>query len=761
MTAVAPTGASHDESQAARAAGAAVGSARGSSAAAIDTRRTVLGRISGLAFGGFFAGYLAFALAVLGLGIAAVVAKYNIGFHDDLHEWGLLPESPWARAALRLADSSHRAESTWSLLLDYGFSIFNLALALVLVWLRRHERTARLLAIGMVGTAAIFNLQAQAVYEVIPASAWESFSHDAFHLIASVSYLAAMLLFPDGKLVPRWTWWKLAALYGVATLGVVPLALVARGSGLTVGLVIAFGVLTPAVGVVAQLYRYRRAVTPIERQQARLIFWALSPALLVGLFAIVFATGNNSGPEFEGRDLFELPVAVFRVFQPVFMLIPIALFVGILRYRLWDIDRLISRTLVYSVLAGFVSAVYVGVVVGLGAFVGGAQTENLGLSIVATGIVALAFQPVKERVTLFANYLVYGKRATPYEVLSEFTQRVSETPGADEIVLRMARILGEGTGARRADVWLRVGNELRPAASWPANIDAPAALAITGPEIPWIENVTSAAAVRHQGELFGALSVTKPQNESLTPTEDKLLADLARQAGLVLRNVQLTADLLARLEELRASRQRLIAAQDETRRRLERNLHDGAQQQLVALKVQLALIEGMVEGLGDDAKPVGEMLAMVKSQLGDALEDLRDLARGIYPPLLAAEGLPSALAGQARKATVPVDVQAVDVGRYGQDAESAVYFCVLEALQNIQKYAEASNVVVQLEECDGLLEFEVRDDGVGFDPADTPTGAGVVNMRDRLEALDGSIEMISAPGEGTRVVGRLPVVRQN
>ncbi|HVM10842.1 MAG TPA: sensor histidine kinase, partial [Acidimicrobiales bacterium] len=390
-----------------------------------------------------------------------------------------------------------------------------------------------------------------------------------------------------------------------------------------------------------------------------------------------------------------------------------------------------------------------------------ANTENLGLSIVATGVVALAFQPVKERVTLFANYLVYGKRATPYEVLSEFTQRVSETPGADEVVIRMAQILGEGTGARRADVWLKIGNELRPAASWPASVEPPHPLPITGQEIPWIENVTSAAAVRHQGELFGVLSVTKPQNETLTPTEDKLLDDLARQAGLVLRNVQLTADLLARLEELRASRQRLVAAQDETRRRLERNLHDGAQQQLVALKVQLSLIEGMIDGLGDDAKPIAEMVSMVKTQLGDALEDLRDLARGIFPPLLAAEGLVSALTSQARKATVYVEVEGSDIGRYGQDAESAVYFCVLEALQNIQKYAGAEHVTVRLEDQGGLLQFEVIDDGTGFDTEHTPHGSGTVNMRDRMEALDGSLEIRSTVGEGTVVVGRLPVTRQS
>jgi signal transduction histidine kinase len=514
------------------------------------------------------------------------------------------------------------------------------------------------------------------------------------------------------------------------------------------------------VGVGSQAYRYRRSDNAVERQQARLLFWALSPALLVGLFAIVVAIQNSGGTKFEGRAIVDLPTSIFRVFQPVFSIIPIALFIGILRYRLWDIDKVISRTLVYSVLAGFVSAVYVGVVVGIGSLFGDAQTENLGLSIVATGVIAVAFQPVKDRVQKFANRLVYGKRATPYEVLSEFSERMAETPATDVLLSRMARILAEGTAARRADVWLKVGTELRPASSWPSDVDAPEALEIEGTEIPAIPGVTTAVAVRHQGELFGALSVTKPMNESLTPTEEKLLSDLGRQAGLVLRNVQLTADLLARLAELRASRQRLIAAQDETRRRLERNLHDGAQQQLVALKVGLSLAEGMAEDLGDEARPLLDMLGALKAQMGEALENLRDLARGIYPPLLAAEGLPSALASQARKAAVPVDVQARDIGRYDQDAEAAVYFCVLEALQNIAKYAEASAVVLRLHEEDGVLHFEVKDDGRGFDPTCTEKGAGSHNMVDRLEALDGHLEIHSQLGHGTSVRGTIPVTRR-
>jgi signal transduction histidine kinase len=197
-----------------------------------------------------------------------------------------------------------------------------------------------------------------------------------------------------------------------------------------------------------------------------------------------------------------------------------------------------------------------------------------------------------------------------------------------------------------------------------------------------------------------------------------------------------------------------VKAQDEERRRLERNIHDGAQQQLVALAVKMRLAEGLTR---KDPERAAELMAQVRTETHAALEDLRDLARGIYPPLLADKGLAAALEAQARRAALPVLVESNGLGRYSPEAEATAYFCVLEALQNAAKYAEASQVVVRLGAEDGHLRFEVEDDGRGFDPATTPRGAGLQNIEDRIEALGGRVEIWSAEGRGTTVTGRIPL----
>ena len=489
------------------------------------------------------------------------------------------------------------------------------------------------------------------------------------------------------------------------------------------------------LGVVASVVvRYRRS-RGIERQQLK--WFCFSVAL------VPIPLAMNGHPPFDQIT-----------FVIVIPLLALSIGLSVLRYGLYDIDVVISRTLVYGALAAFITAVYVGIVVGIGSLVGSGGRPNLILSIVATAVVAVAFQPVRERLQKFANRLVYGQRATPYEVLSEFSSRVAESYAGEQVLPRMAQVLAEGTGAERAEVWLRSGNTLRAAASWPAGMNGKGPVELTGQLLPEIAETNRVVPVRHQGELLGALSVQKRAGESLTPIEEKLLDDLAHQAGLVLKNVGLTSDLQARLEELRASRQRLVKAQDDERRKLERNLHDGAQQHLVALKIKLGLAQALAAKDPEKAKATIQQL---KADADEALETLRDLARGIYPPLLAEKGLQVALEAQARKATVAVVVEAEGLGRYPQDVEAAVYFCCLEALQNVQKYAGAGHVVVRLRDAGGRLSFEVEDDGVGFDPVMTRRGSGLTNMSDRLDSLGGSLRLEAAAGRGSLVAGRLPV----
>jgi signal transduction histidine kinase len=311
----------------------------------------------------------------------------------------------------------------------------------------------------------------------------------------------------------------------------------------------------------------------------------------------------------------------------------------------------------------------------------------------------------------------------------------------------MARILAEGTGAAGADVWLKVGRQLR-AEGWPADTGhAEQRVEMRGEELPTLPHSDLSIEVRDRGELLGALAIKKGRGEPVTQGDRKLLSDLASQAGLVLRNVKL-------IEELRASRQRIVSARDEERRRLERNIHDGAQRHLVDLGVKLGLAEAIAP---KDLDETEALLAQLQGKTQDALDNLRDLARGIYPPLLRDQGLVAAVDAQARKASIRVFVEAGHLPRYTQDIEAAVYFCTLEALQNVAKHAAATTARVTLTGSDGHLTFTVSDDGVGFDPERTRMGTGMQGMADRLSALGGGMRVESKPGGGTKVSGELPV----
>jgi signal transduction histidine kinase len=714
-------------------------------------------RKSDVAFFAFFALILGFTMVVLAMGVVAALASVSPALHQQLHTVGFADDDLVSRSALAMAAASHQTLPPIEIALDYGFSLFNMGLALFLLRLRPRHRSARLLAVGMVGTAGLFNLQAHTVYEVMHSGLVEAALHYAYQFTTGAAYFFALLTFPDGRLSPGWSRPRLAVLYGLPTVAVAWLAYSLQTSHRT-SVIIFFGLLAPLAGVLGQAYRYRRSTREATRQQSRLLFWALIPALALGLVAAAQGLADLLVPQLQGRALHEVPVATFRVFQPVFTIIPIALFIGILRYRLWEVDRVISRALAYGAMAAFVSALYIGVVIGIGGLIG-SRGGTVTLSIVATGIAAFAFGPLKDRFQRLSNRLVYGRRSTPYEVLSELSERLTEAVETDELLQQMAQVLASGTAATGAQVWLRVGDELRLTAAWPPLNDAtrPAQLPMTGESLPEFEGGTTAAPVRHHGELLGALLVARPAGEELRSGELKLVNDLASQAGLVLRNYRLTAELMARLEDVRLSRQRIVAAADEARRRLERDIHDGAQQQLVAMLVQLNLAQMVA---ARESPKVEEMLTQIKGNADEALQTLRDLARGIYPPLLASNGLAAALKAQAGKVPLPVAVDVVGVGRYDQDTEAAVYFCCLEALQNIAKSAQATSADVRLWTEDGRLNLSVVDDGIGFDVERGARGSGLQNMVDRMEALSGSLKIVSSPGKGTSVTGSVPVVHE-
>jgi signal transduction histidine kinase len=541
-------------------------------------------------------------------------------------------------------------------------------------------------------------------------------------------FALAILLFPDGRLPsPRWrvVAWLIVAGEALVVLmaATSSAALRAQAAAVLVSPVrlIPDSLADPVINVLQTAFvpltlaaaaglvvRYRRA-TPDVRHQIK---WVAYASLLTGVALLVAGL------------VFGNPLGALLAVGP---LIPVAAGIAIFKYRLYDIDVVISKTIVYGSLAAFITLVYVVIVAGIGSlgpgFLSAGSRPDLGLSIVATAVVAVAFQPVRERAQRLANRLVFGKRATPYEALSEFAGRMGGTYAADDVLPRMAQILGP---AQR--------------------------LTLPGGEPPALAGAGRVALVPYQGETLGALSVSKRPGETLTPVEGKLMSDLAAQAGLVLHNIGLTEQLRARLVELQASRLRIVTAADDQRRRIERDIHDGAQRQLLSIESTLALAESLA---GQDTERERVLVARLKAETSGTLQTLRELARGIYPPLLADQGLAAAVGAQASKVEGPVEVSTDGVGRYPVELETAVYFCCVEALQNAARHAPGSAVRVSLAEDDGQVVFSVTDDGAGFDPATAPAGSGLRNMSDRLAALGGSCRVDSSPGRGTTVAGRI------
>ena len=500
-------------------------------------------------------------------------------------------------------------------------------------------------------------------------------------------------------------------------------------------------VVSASASIASLVVRYRRSRGE-ERQQLKWLLLVAAAAL--GIFLMMPIVSSLVGEDSLVTDILWGSLVLVLALG-----IPVATALAIFRYRLYDVDIVISKTIVYAGLAVFITAAYVAIVVGVGTLFGG-DDSNAALQIAATATVAVAFQPARERLQRFANRLVYGKRATPYEVMASFGSRMAEVPSVDDVLPDMAETAARGVGGTRARVTLLLGDGGERSVAWPPGEQ--------------IGDPTFSLPVRHAGSPIGEIAIAKPANEPLRPAERALLEDLAGHAGLALHNVRLASDLQTKAEELATqtreierSRERLVTARDAQRRRLERELRDGIGTELAAIRDEVG---SDAERVTTDPDDVQRSLDELGARANTALDELRDVARGIFPPLLIDKGLAAALESHVRKAAAEVTLEVdprVAGSRFDPAAENAVYFCCAQALQNAKRHAPGSHIAIRLAVGEpGELTFVVSDDGSGFDPANVEAREGMQIMTDRIAALGGTIKVDSAPGRGTTVTGALP-----
>jgi signal transduction histidine kinase len=561
----------------------------------------------------------------------------------------------------------------------------------------------------------------------------------------SLLFVLVPALFPDGRLLSvRWRPIVWAAAAGiVAQLVWVSLSQLMFGRQIvdgpypTAGWL--FDLLTPISGVLwilplfaavaALAIRFRRS-RGMERQQLKWFLAAvgLQAALWGGAFIATLVTHQSpyQTPYFAAL----IPLAL--------LLLPLAIGAAILRHRLYDIDIVISRGFAYAGLAAFITLAYLVVVVGIGLTLGTGGRPNLALSVIAMAFVVVLIQPVRARLERLANRLVYGVPADPYALLAELAK--TPAPGdMDRALAHIAEAVARGIGSRRARVNLLLPGGQARTAVWPATQSGP---------------FGKTFAVTYGGETVGEIAADESGDERLTGA-------LTAQAGHALHTLRLGAELDARLaqleaqaEELTASRTRLVQAQETERRRLERDLHDGIQQELVVLIAKARLARNQIDR---DPALASETLAELQGSAQHALADLRSLARGIHPAVLSSRGLVEAIDAMAARMPVAVRVDtdpAVRDVRYAQEIEGAAYFVVAEGLANVLKHSNATEATVTISAAGSWLRLAVADDGRGFDQG-AVSESGLRGLRDRIEALGGHIE-IDSRQSGTRLEASLP-----
>jgi signal transduction histidine kinase len=524
-----------------------------------------------------------------------------------------------------------------------------------------------------------------------------------------------------------------------------------------------------AVGAYVQ--RCRRA-SAVDRARLQWVGWGVVVAS-----ACILATGLM-------HELVGWPSVIGPTMVWLTLFVPVAVALSAIERLALRVDRLLVRTIEAGGLVLMVGTIYLVVVLGFGESPDASGRRVLGLSMIAAAISALLYLPARARLDEFANRRVYGERRAPDEPLQTFGARMSRAIPLDELLLQLAESLHKSMQLTATEVWTGANGRLDRAAAVPYR--QPATLRLAPEEVQviarahvsgnawmqvWLpgmlehfrDRIVRVAPMTHSGELLGLIvCARRPDDQPFSDEEERMLTELARQVALALHNSALDTALQASLdelqvanEELRASRARIVAAADQSRRQIERNLHDGAQQHLVALAVKLGLARQLIDA---DPSAVATLLEELRGDAQATLTELRELAHGIYPPLLMDRGLAEALRAAANRSILPTDVHA-EVGRFPPDIEAAVYFCCLEAMQNAGKHAgEGARLTITVDVCDDELCFEVSDDGAGFDvDSSAIRGHGFVNMVDRVGAIGGTLQVESEPGKGTRVRGRIPL----
>src|SRR5215204_3351023 len=509
-----------------------------------------------------------------------------------------------------------------------------------------------------------------------------------------------------------------------------------------VGLFLALAV--TALGVVSLIVRFRRSRAE-ERQQIK--WFAFAGAIMCAVIAVAPFLWSLS-PSYPSIT-FIWPMLIFSAASTI----PVATGIAILKYRLYDIDRIINRTLVYGALTVCIVGIYVLVVGYLGALF--ASRGNLVISIFTAGLVAIMFQPLRERLQRLVNRLTYGERDDPYRVLARLGRRLEETIAPETVLPAIVENIARALRLPQVAVWLADGDTLRLGA---AHASAPTS--VTVQDVRAGSGVSLILPLTHQGAFVGALCLApRSPGEEFSPADRLLLRDLATQSGAAAHEVQLTGALRSSLEDLRRSRERLVEAQEEERRRIQRDLHDGLGPLLASMRLRL---EACLEVAERTDIPLSGDLERLYDLVGEATGDVRGLVYDLRPPVLDQLGLVPAIRQHCerfgRETGIETELATAPELSVPAAAEVAVLRLVQEALVNVQKHAQASRVVVRLERQGEWLLVGVADDGKGPSAnGGTTAGTGLLSMRERAELLGGTLKLNSRPGGGTDLLARIPV----